>query len=352
MVSVDGRLDSDELESIKTVCVICWGLLGDVLIRVPVIEALKRKLPDARITAVVDPYSMPALDNHPHCEELFVYSRKKKPLYRYLAAAIRNLVNLRRRRFDLSVNLYGGGASPIVAKIINARIRLGFDHTPRLRWSNTISVKKPTFCQHWSRALGTMLLPLGIRPSDIRRGTSYHCRPQDRQQAADLLGSPNARYVAVNLGAGDPKKTWPVEHFVDLLRSLCREFDCTPVVICNPGQEHLSEQFAAQFPAGEIVRLDRLPIPLVAAVLEKCSLIVTGDTGLMHLSFGVKIPVFGLFLHTHPDMVTPEDVVFHACLQQLPNEKDDCGWPRVGANLTAADAYPELARFVRNRLQW
>ena len=345
-------LSNAEIESIRTICVLGWGLLGDVLIRVPVIEALKKRLPHARITVVVDPYSMAALENHPDCDELFIYTREKKPLWKYICGTIKNLLILRRRKFDLSINLYSGGASPQVARIINARIRVGFDHTARLRWSNTVSVPKPSFCQNWTRAFGLILQPLGINQEQVRMGTSYFCTDESRKIADALLSAKDIRYLAINLGAGDPAKAWQVERYVALLSRICGEFECIPVIISNPGQEHLSEMFAMQYPTPNFIKLNSLPLEHVAAVVEKCDLIITGDTGLMHLASGVKTPIFALFLATHPNMVIPEDVPFGACMQSVAGAKDKCGWPLVSKELPVDIVYPQFRKFLKDTIGW
>lgn len=352
MPAGDNKLTNEELNSIDSVCIFCWGLLGDVFIRVPIIEALKRKFPEARFTVIVDPYSMKALENHPACDELYVYSRHKKPVVSYLGRTIKNLIRLRSRKFDLSINLYSGGTSALVSRIINARIRIGFDHTAKLRKANTISVKHPSFCQNWTSAFAVILEPLGIPQTDVRLGTSYFCKDDNRKKVAEFLDDSNARYIAVNLGASDLKKMWPVESYVQLLHKLNLEFKSIPVVFSNPGQEYLTNEFASLYPNKDFIKLERLPFPQEAAVLERCNLIITGDTGLMHLASGVKTPIFAIFLCTRPEPVAPADIAFHACMVELPYDKDECGWPAVSANLSVDTVFDELKEFVSKTLNW
>ena len=64
------------LGDVRTICVLCWGLIGDVLVRVATIEALKRRFPRARLTVVVDPPAREVLANHPDCDEVFVFARR------------------------------------------------------------------------------------------------------------------------------------------------------------------------------------------------------------------------------------------------------------------------------------
>lgn len=316
-----------DLDSVRTICVLCWGLIGDVLVRVATLEALKRRYPQARLTVVVDPSSREVLANHPDCDEVFVFPRRKRPLWRYLTGTAANILRLRRRRFDLSVNLYSGGSSPRITRLINARIRLGFDHTAALRRANNLLAPHPSLCDNWYKAFGTILAPLGVAPGSIRRGTSFHCTEAAREYAERLL-RPYARPLAgFNLGAGAAEKRWPVERFAELAGH-ARRRGFTPLVFTNPGMEHLAEAFERLCAAhGPVLRLPRLTLDQVGAVMEQCACIVTGDTSLMHLAFGLKRPTLVLFTHTRPEIVAPEDCAHAACFIEDPRHTDECGRP-------------------------
>lgn len=316
-----------DLDGIRSICVLCWGLIGDVLVRVATLEALKCRFPQARLTAVVDAPAREVLAHHPDCDEVFVFPRRKRPVWRYLAGTAANVLALRRRRFDLSVNLYSGGSSPCITRLINARLRLGFDHTPALRRANNLLAPHPSLCDNWYKAFGAVLLPLGVDPGRIRRGTSFYCTEAARERAVRLL-MPHPRPLAgFNLGAGVPEKRWPVERFA-ALAGHARRRGFTPLVFTNPGMEDLAEAFERRCAAdGAVVRLPRLTLDEVGAVMEHCACIVTGDTSLMHLAFGLKRPTLVLFTHTRPECVTPEDCVHVVCFVEDPRHRDECGRP-------------------------
>ena len=318
-----------DLERVKSVCILCWGLIGDVLVRVPTIEALKRRYPNAHFTVVVDPASRDALANHPDCNELFEFSRRKRPVWKYVRGTVANVLALRRRRFDLCVNLYSGGASPRITRLINARIRLGFDHTPALRRANNLRVKHPSLCGNWYKAFGTVLEPLGVSPDSIRAGTSFYCSATAHQFASELLGSQKQGLAAFNLGAGSADKRWPVEYFAALARHVWRSHSLTPLVFTNPGMAWLAQEFSGACEADlPVIHAPPLGLDQVAAVMERCVCVVTGDTSLMHLAFGLKRPTLAIFTHTRPELVAPEDCVNVTCFIEDPTNIDEqCGRP-------------------------
>jgi len=326
-----------DITHVERVCILCWGLIGDVLVRVPTIEALKRRYPRAHFTVVVDPGSREALTNHPDCDEIFEFSRRKHPWWRYLRGTVSNVLLLRRRRFDLCVNLYSGGTSPRITRIINARIRLGFDHTAALRRANNLRVHLPSMAGNWYKVFGAVLEPLGVAPETIRAGTSFYCSDAARRYAESLLRGREEPLVVFNLGAGSADKRWPVERFAELARHIHQRHGLSPVVLTNPGMESLATDFVEA--CGNDIRPWRAPrmsLDQVGAVMERCAYVVTGDTSLMHMAFGLKRPTLVLFTYTRPEVVSPEDCLHVDCFIEDPERRDPFGQPAGRSDIPVA----------------
>ncbi len=327
MVKVYGyRIEPSELEGVHRICIFCWGLLGDVLLRVPVIEALARRFPNAQITLVVDPAAVAIIENHPVCHETISFSRNKRRITGYVLGFVRKVMYLRNRKFDLSVNLYSGGSSPLVTRLVDARIRLGFDHTRALRKANNLLVKTPSFCGHWTRALGRTLEPLGIEANEIRRGSSFYCSDRACRFAREFLAPAGPHYVAVNLGARVPEKRWPVERYAKLATQIADRYGLQPLVFTNPDMEELVDEFVLKYTGSKpYKRVPVVSLDKVAAVLDQVFAMITGDTSLMHLAFAVKCPSLVLFTHTRPEVVEPEDCQHVACFIKDDHSLDECG---------------------------
>ena len=229
------EIDAAELKSIQRICVLCWGLIGDVFVRVATIEALKARFPNAYLVAVVDPAGKRVLINHPAVDEVFVFDRTKKPLYKYIFRMLIHVLTLRRQHFDLCVNLYSGGASPRIVQLINARIRLGFDHTSALRKSNNLLVRHPDLSKQWFRGFGSILQPLGIDPAKVRAGTSFFCSKEAEEFASEFLHASDKKYIVFNLGASKAAKRWPIEKFTRLAEMIFDKYKLYPIVLSNPG---------------------------------------------------------------------------------------------------------------------
>jgi len=319
-------IDSPATEQINRILILGWGLIGDLFIRVPLIEAIKKHFPNSEITVVVDPVCVMVLKNHPACDHVIPFSRDKHPLKKYLKNYISQAVALRRQRFDLCINLYFGGSSVFLTRVINARIRVCFDHTPALCRANNVLTPLPLFCGNWTLDLARMLIPLGIPLNSIRRGTSYYCSEGAKQFSTQFLAKNDSQIVAINLGAGADEKRWPVECFVELAVKLNREYGLKPLVFTNPGMEHLADEFISAYHRhGEAIHAPLMSIDHVAGLMLQCDYVVTGDTALMHLAFALKRPTLALFTYTRPETVGPEDTRYVSCFVPGKKDKDACG---------------------------
>lgn len=97
-------------DRVDRICAIGWGFVGDLYIRVPLIEALRARFPRAEII----------LANHPACSRVTAVGRNKRPLLPHLRQALGTGLRLRRERIDLSIDVYGGGSSA-AATLLNKR---------------------------------------------------------------------------------------------------------------------------------------------------------------------------------------------------------------------------------------
>jgi len=339
----------ERLDKVSTILVLCWGLIGDVFIRVPLLEALRKRFPRAHIAVVVDPIGVAVLRDHPDCDEIIAFDRSKKQRLRYLGETVARLLELRRRRFDLCLNFYIGGSSNRFARIINADLRVCFDHTAGLRWANNVLVPYPSFGDNWTKALGTMLRPLGISENQIRRGTSFRCSDAAVEFARAFVHDKPGPQVAFNLGAGASDKRWAVAKFAALACAIRDRHGLVPLVFTNPGMELLAAEFGRLYPECATV-VPLLSLERVGALMLECDYVVTGDTALMHLAFGLKRPTLVLYTYTRPEMVSPEDAPCVGCFVENASGEMYCGKPAGSVDVPvelAIEKFDDLVRLAR-----
>lgn len=119
--------------------------------------------------------------------------------------------------------------------------------------------------------------------------------------AANFLnscGKPASRYIAFQLGASENRRQWPVENFRQLGQYLWEEARICPVLLGSSEEKHLAERYAAGANHQFINAVSQTNVHQLAALLLRMEILVTNDTGTMHLASGLAIPSLAFFLAT------------------------------------------------------
>lgn len=303
-------------EKLNKICLIFLGLKGDLLLRMPLIDAIKEKLPEALISVLVDKNNVDVVENHPDIDQVITLDRSKISRYNYIKNNLKTLSELRKNKFDAIINFYCGGSSNFLVRAANPKYRIGFSHTRASRLANNVLVEAPHLPdEHWILYLAHLLKPLGIEPASVRKGSSFYVNNEGKQFAEHLLPDyKEKKYVVMNLGTGVAHKCWPVKSYVELSVKLYETQGIIPVVFTNPGMEYLTDDFISDI--GDKVPVIRVPLTSInnlAAIMEKSYAVITGDTSLMHLAFALKKTTLAIFLETDPVWVSPVADWYKAC---------------------------------------
>lgn len=151
---------------------------------------------------------------------------------------------------------------------------------------------------YW-KAAGLDALPgAGERVYSLRTPQPGHAEAAE----ALLAGAPCAAevqgFVALQLGASEDRRRWPVAHFAALGDMLWRSRRLLPVLLGAGSEAHLGERYAAAATEPHLSLIGRTDLPVLAAVLRRMRLLASNDTGTMHLAAGLGVPVLAVFLAT------------------------------------------------------
>lgn len=136
-------------------------------------------------------------------------------------------------------------------------------------------------------------------------------------EAGELLGAPPdglRGFVALQLGASEDRRRWPVRRFAALGNLLVTELRLMPVLLGSKAEAPLGERYL-QTGAPAVNCIGRTNLPLLGAVLRHCTLLVSNDTGTMHLAAGLGTPLVALFLATAQPWDTGPYAVGNYCLE-------------------------------------
>lgn len=286
----------------RRILVIKLRATGDVVLATPVIENLKRRFPRARLAFLAEEASAEVLRWHPSLDELIVL-----PLRRWGSLGIRGswreqvrfYRNLRRKRFDLAIDLFGNPRSAVLTWLTGAPVRVGYAFRVRRRAYTTV-VAPPDRPGHEVRfhleALEALDIPVATnRPRVAIPGTA------DEKAARWLREhAPDARAViGLNPGGGWAIKRWPPEFFGRLADALIDEYGVNVLILWGPGEEGLVARVTGAMHNRPLV-LPAATLAELGAYLKRCGLLVSNDSAPMHMAAALDVPTVGIFGPTDP----------------------------------------------------
>ncbi len=302
-------------DELKRICLIMFGLLGDVLIRTPLVRELRSLYPDAKITAFVDQSGREAISLSRLVDKVVVVNRSKRFARIDILSKLRLFAEIRLGSFDLVIDLYMGSSSQLMTKYSGApyQIFAGVEVAGFKIGKNTyVTSKSFNFvnphhlgCQ-FLRAL-FFLTP--DRPNLCTRPEVGVDRLQfDVNKSTTNRDFINKRYFLVSVGAGDKRKIPELITLAKLCLVIYEEKGLQPLILKNPGMEYLQQSFSNELTSLGVPfrKADLLDLEAIAALMLSVRFVIVPDTGLLHLAIGLRVKIMAFFPYTNPELVRPD----------------------------------------------
>ncbi len=293
-------------------------LIGDVVFTTPIPGALRRLYPSARLTYLVESAAAPVVTGHPDLSDVIVVPHRRG--WRRVRDDLRLAADLRRRRFDVVLDLHGGPRSALLTFSTRARVRVGYD-VPGRAWMYTHVVHRSREFQprHSVENQWDLLqaLDVGVAPADpardrvIMRVTDAGAATVQRR-LANWRVAPSDRVIVLHVSAGNPFRRWPEEAFSDLAsRLVAAAPDRWIVITGGPSDRDAAARViaTARARAGDahtrIVDGEGLSLDDLRALMDRAALYVGGDSGPLHIAATSDVPIVGLYGPTLAERSAP-----------------------------------------------
>ncbi|MDD5559177.1 putative lipopolysaccharide heptosyltransferase III [Candidatus Methylomirabilis sp.] len=287
----------------ERILVIKLRYLGDVLLSTPVLAGLRAVFPKAHLSMLVNPGTEAMIATNPHLDEVLIAERAGSPLRQLGFAAA-----LRRRRFDLVLDLTDGDRAAILSRLTGAAIRVGFNREGRWRgrlYTHLVPMQEqpmPMIRQHLM-ALEALGIPVAPTLPVLK------VRPADESAAGEALTAlkiaPGERFVAVHPGARWWFKSWPAARFAALIDYIQGKLGVKAVLLGSVADQEITEAILGQVETGCRSLAGRLTLLELAGLLRQAALFVGNDNGPMHIAAAMGTPVVGLFGPADPRIWGP-----------------------------------------------
>ncbi|WP_354675388.1 glycosyltransferase family 9 protein [Cupriavidus alkaliphilus] len=295
-------------QSFSRIVVFSTTALGDFMFNTPAIRALREKFPNARITLVANPRNRDLVSGCHFVDDVIYWDHKAKSL----VATIRSL---RRRRPELAMILHSKAPYDVVAATLAGCTyvfkNIYDDEQPGLeRW--LAGATRTCDAGHLIQSKLNLVGQLGCNTTNAEMFVPV--RPAS-------ASSPRKTIIGFQLGASQPVRCWPVGHFVQLARSLLAESDETRIALIGSDKESLlANHLLAALTEPERQRVvnyvGRTSLPELLGAIQGMAVLVSGDTGPLHLAIALKVRTVSLFATACPTKTGPyQDQALHKVIR-------------------------------------
>ena len=297
----------------RHILVIDFGQLGDVVMSLPALRAIREKFPHAHVTVAVGKPGAEIIGMSGYADKTIEIDRVAlrdgfKP---WSVLKVFDIVkDVRRRQFELVIDLHSFSETNLLGFLSGAPVRL-FARRPgrSLDFLSNFNPRPPIDRndpkQHLVDRYLDVLKPLEINPTS--RIPKLTPNPEAQAAVETMLrkakADAGAPLVGLFPGAGHPGRRWPMESFSQLADFLIRNDKLQPIIFVGPEERHMIAEIRRLFPPPCVI-LDQLSIPELAAAQSRLAVFISNDTGPVHIAAAVGAPVVVLI-----DLPTPHAYV-------------------------------------------
>lgn len=281
---------SDANSDFKNILVLNFGQLGDVIMSLPALHAIREKFPTAKITVMGGKAVAEIVKLSGFSDELIIVDRVKlrdSPRIWSIKQIFKIIGDVRGRKFDFVIDIHSLPETNLLGFISGAKKRLyGNRESRSLDSLAKFPVKPPKEdkSKHLADRYLDILTALGIE--NPKRFVQISPQPKEIEEIKQIfqsLGvSENKTLVGLFLGAGHPSRRWKLDNFVDLAKNLVKNETLQVLVFLGPEEADLLDEVKTKFPKEAII-INKLTLLQLFAALSFLKVLVSNDTGPMHL---------------------------------------------------------------------
>jgi heptosyltransferase-2 len=295
-------------EGIKKILVRSTNWVGDTVMMIPALMALKKAFPLAQMTVLANPWVIPLLENHPAVDRIIIID-KGKGLFSSFKELKRIISWLKSERFDIAVLFQNAFEAAFLAYMGKVRYRVGYN----TEWRGFLLTHKVIRDQH-ILSVHQVEYFLGLVEAmdwhvEERRPILY-VNDEDSKSASLMLSSmgvwDNLFVLGINPGAvyGSAKR-WPEDKFALIGDWAVKRWDAKVLLFGSLSEREIAAKVSNLMDTNPINLCGQTTLGQAMALIKRCNLFVTNDSGLMHIAAAFNIPIVAIFGPTDHAVTSP-----------------------------------------------
>jgi heptosyltransferase-3 len=312
-------------EKIKKILVIKPAALGDVLLAAPVAENLRMNFPDAEINFLTQKFCKEVLTGNPFITRILTYNLS-------LDGGWFIIKNIRKQKYDLIIDLFGNPRTALITFLSGAKYKVGYKFRQR-KYAYNIKLDSRGGEVHNAEFNLDSLRALGL---DVKSYTPKFYINNVHAEFADKFFTDNrlndSTVIGINPCGSWPTKVWYIDKFAELINKLGSKYKF--LIFWGYEDELKHAQELKDKTGGNVILIPGVNVKYMGALIKKCNVFLTNDTGPMHIASALGVNTAAIFGPTNSHLQGPlnkNSVI-------IKNEGLSC----LGCNLTKTEDCPNL----------
>ena len=295
----------------RNILIVRTDRIGDVILTTPSIKVLRQAYPSARISILIAPLTKELVAGNPDLDEIIVDDRRG--VHRGITGFWRLALSLRRKKYDLAIVYHTKKRTNCLCRAAGIPRRAGYrDEKFGFLLTDPIPDQRHWGRKHEAQYCLDVLRHLGISGNKtLDKSTVDLAEDIYVPISADAWGwleqfcreyhiRAEERLIAVHPGASDPAKRWPMEQFAELIEQLVKRYQARIILVGTAQTSVVAKQIIALVKIPVLDLAGKTTVGQLAGLLKRCNLLVSNDSGPVHIAAGVKTPCVSIFTRNHP----------------------------------------------------
>jgi predicted lipopolysaccharide heptosyltransferase III len=276
-------------QQVKKILVINLAYIGDVILSMPVTRALKCTYLNAVIDMLVVPQVELVAKGNPYVDHVIIYDKNGK--HKKISELWKLIRSIRQEKYDLAICMNFAPRGAMLAWISQIKYRVGYNRQHGGWFLNFIADSSRDQVRHETENHLNILKPLEITATDT--SLNFIVRDSERQSMRQKVSIGNRPIVAICPFGRSPLRSWTYEGYVELIKILSASADC--FLVGAKSDKKKMEEISRGANDTAKVLAGELNLSELAAFFQEINLLITVDTGPLHIASAIGIPLVALF---------------------------------------------------------
>jgi lipopolysaccharide heptosyltransferase II len=283
-------MNFDKSKIRKILCIKPRGI-GDIVLSTIIIENLISNFPGVKIDYLTESFAKPSIEDNPNINKILTMGKKEFPLW----VALR----IRKERYDLLIDLWSNPRTAQITFLSGVKYRVGYSYRGR-RYAYNIPATSERGTGH--SAEHNLELLKAINVPIISKNVQYFLSPSAKEYANSIFKSyfkENDFVVGIIPSCGRESGRCEPTKWVEICQGISKIYDAKFLIIWGPGDENDADYISKNLGEKTVVA-PKTDLKQMAGLISLCNLIISNDSGPMHISAALGRPTLGIFGPTDP----------------------------------------------------